>query len=675
MRLKVFICLLLAGITLAIYWPANQFTLLFYDDGSFLQSPQVAAGISPEGINWAMTGVVAYNWHPITTFSFLLTHEFFGLDPGAEHLVNIVFHAANAVLLFLVLTQLTGSRVQSPESAVQRSEATGSVWCCAIVAAIFAWHPLHVESVAWIAERKDVLFTFFMLLSLWCYALYAQAEQPSPHGEPDQARPHPQEGEHLAREDKLKLELQPGPLPQETGKLSDDNRTSETQRPSPDSAAARTAQRAVPTVGFLSRHAYYNWALVFFILSFLSKAMVVTLPFLLLLLDYWPLQRLNRLTLRGLIFEKWRFFALMIFFCLLTFRFQRATGATVSLNYIGMTARLENTALNYAAYLGKFFWPVNLAIPNPFPASFDIVQVLLGALLLLAISAFCILQMARRPYLAVGWFWYLGTMVPVIGLVQLGVQGMEDRYTYITLIGPSISLVWLVWEGVRNHSWWKYATLSATAVILAVCAFLTEKQLQFWKDTVTLFSHSIAVTPENPVAEEVLAVGLEDEGLLHQAAVHYRIACDSHHYGDHFMSNFRMAELMMRMGYDKEAETRLEAALQFVPNSPDTMNNLAWLLATSPDAKARNGAHAVQVAEQACELTHDQNPKFMTTLAAAYAEAGRFDDAIDMTQKTIALADQYGLDSLSEANRELLQTYTAHQTYAQTHPQSKVNGQ
>ena len=781
MRLKVFICLLLAAITLAIYWPASQFTFLFFDDGSFLQAPQVAAGISPEAINWALTGVVAYNWHPITTSSFLLMHEMFGLDPGAEHLVNILFHAANAVLLFLVLYTMTAA-LQEPSPSPQPSPPGGrgsALWPSAIVAAIFAWHPLHVESVAWIAERKDVLFTFFMLLSLWCYVLYARSPspgfaaaftvfrraeplrrgmpQPSPprgrgrrveeaegpgskdsplplpspaapksfevrrENSPKQSRmeplnppPHPnplpQGGEgvrfgdeevpgfevhgegmersgletandqgstesrptEVSRESDPKARPHPGPLPQERGKQSNAGPASEAQRPSTDSTTERMAQSGGPIL--LSRQAYYNLALLFFILSFLCKAMVVTLPFLMLLLDYWPLQRLNRSTLGSLIFEKMRFFVTMVFFCALTFWFQKATGATVSLNYIGVTARLENTVLNYAAYLGKFFWPVNLAIPNPFPASFDLVQVVLATLLLLAITALCILQISRRPYLAVGWFWYLGTMVPVIGLVQLGVQGMEDRYTYITLIGPSISLVWLVWEEVRNHSLWKYLALAATAVLLAVCAFLTEKQLQYWKDTVTLFSHTIAVTPENPVAEEVLAVGLEDEGLLQQAAVHYRIANASRHYGDHFMSNFRAAGLMVKMGYDREAETRLEAALQFVTNSPDALYNLAWLLATSPDAKAREGARAVKYAERACELTHYKNPTFMTGLAAAYAEAGRFNEAIDMTQKTITLANQYGLDDLVARNQDLLQAYTAHKTYAQTHsaPQGAV---
>ena len=625
MRSKVFICLLLAGVTLAIYWPARHFTFVYYDDPYFLQAPQVEAGISPEGIDWATKAIVASNWHPITTFSFLLMHEFLGSNPGAEHLVNVLFHTANVVLLFLVLLQLTGA-----------------TWRSGIVAAIFAWHPLHVESVAWISERKDVLFTFFMLLSLWCYTLYAQAEQlPGTHETANKQ----------------------GSIPTTSGQ-----------------AEPRPTKSAKP--GFLSQHAYYNLAFLFFILSFLCKATVVTLPFLLLLLDYWPLQRAAkrsedgrlRSTVRSLLFEKWRFFAASAFLCVLTYWFHKTTADIHLAGEFTIGNRIENALLSYVNYLGKFFWPVNLAIPYPYPQSFDVVQVLLATLLLLAISAFCILQLSRRPYLAVGWFWYLVSMLPVIGLVQIGTQAMDDRHTYISLIGPSLSLVWLVGEWMRNHPLWKYLALSATAVTMAVCAFLTEMQLQLWKDTATLFSHTLAVTPENPIAEEVLALGLQQEGLLHQAAVHYRIAISSHQYSDHFMSNFRMAGLMKSMGYDREAEARLEAALKIIPNSTDAMNNLAWSLATAPDAKARNGARAVQWAERACDLTHYENPVFMTTLAAAYAEAGRFDDAVDMTQKTIALANQYGLDALAESNQELLQTYSAHQTYAQTHsaPQGAV---
>ena len=590
MRLKVFICLLLAGITLAIYWPASHFSFVYYDDQLFLLRPEVASGLNVYSIDWAIKGTVSADWQPIILFSFLLVHQFFGLNPGAEHLVNVFFHAANTVLLFLVLVQMTSA-----------------TWRSGIVAAIFAWHPLRVESVAWIAERKDVLFTFFMLFSLWGYAFYAQAKREKPvSGTPT--------------------------------------------KPS-----------------FLSPIGYYNLSLAFFIASFLCKAMVVTLPFLFLLLDYWPLQRLNRSTIRPLISEKIRFFALSAFFCTLTFWTHKTHADIHSLQNFGVGMRVENAILSYVNYLGKFFWPANLAVLYPYPQSYDIVQVMLAALLLLAISVFCILQISRRPYLAVGWFWYLGAMLPVIGFVRFGDQAMADRFTYITLIGPSVSLIWLVWEWVRNSSLWKCLALSVTVVVLAACVVLTVRQLQFWRDTVTLFTHTIAVTPENGVAEYTLALGLEHERLLRQASVHYRIATTMRPDANHFVANFYFAELLANSGYYQEAEKRLEAALQIDPNSTGAMNNLAWTLATAPDANARDGARAVQWAERACELTHSQNPNYMTTLAAAYAEAGRFDDAVDMTQKAIALAEQYNNEQFYEANQELLPTYQAHKTYVQTH--------
>jgi tetratricopeptide (TPR) repeat protein len=236
-------------------------------------------------------------------------------------------------------------------------------------------------------------------------------------------------------------------------------------------------------------------------------------------------------------------------------------------------------------------------------------------------------------------------------------------------------MVWLVGECVRNHSFGKYVALSTTAFILLVCAVLTERQLSYWKDTVTLFERTVNVTPGNSVSQIFLAVGLEHEGLSRQAAVHYRIAAIEHPDFEHFSANFYLAELMAKSGYYQEAEDRLEVALHIVPDSTDAMNNLAWILATCPDAKVRNGARAAQWGERACGLTHDRNPVYLTTLAAAYAEAGRFDDAIATTQKAITLADQYGQDALSEGNQELLQTYTAHPTYAQTHGPSASQGQ
>jgi protein O-mannosyl-transferase len=654
-RLKVFICLALALITFGLYWPARHFMFLYYDDTFFIACPQVSAGLSWYGILWAIQGLVAQNWHPITTFTYPLMHQFFGLNPGAEHLLNAAIHAANAALLFLVL-----------------KEMTGKVWPSAIVAAIFAWHPLRVESVAFISERKDVLFMFFMLLSLLCYTRYTRAGPGKP-------------------------------------------------LPSPDK---HTIFDTPP------RTYYYNLALLCFILSFLSKAMVVTLPFLLVLLDFWPLKRFNAgwtredgkgtrkqrslqlsnsdatpkpvegqpilepggsqslLTsadtetgapkplarargavwpfasrFQSLVKEKTSFFVLDIIFCALTFWIQKTQGAVKPLSEVGIGIRLENAVVSYVSYLGKFFWPTKLAAIYPYPQHFQAIQILLMGLLLAAISAFCVLQTRRRPYLAVGWFWYLGTLVPVIGLVQVGMQGMADRYTYLPLIGPAISVVWLVSDWAQGRQLLKIAAISGATAALAVCAFLTTRQLPYWRDTVTLFERTTAITPANALAEYPLALGFEHVGDLRRAAVHYRIALELQPDDDHFMASFYFAEDLTHLGQYREAVARLQAALQLQPDSPEAMNNLAWILSTCPKPDVRDGERAVQLAERSCKLTNDESPTYLTTLATAYAEVGRFDDAISTVQKAGELAQEQGQMQIFNGDAQLLQVFMNHQTF------------
>jgi len=662
MRLKLFICAVLFNVTLAIYWPARHFDIIYYDDPVYLQTPEEAKGFI-YGIKWAMTAVVVGNWHPVTSFSFLLGHQWWGLNPGAEHMVNVVFHAANAALLFLVLVKMANnpiansltSPLPSPLPSDGRGEGTATerrarfhrrnIWLCAFVAGIFAWHPLRVESVAWITERKDVLFLFFMLLALICYTTYAQAGKRSPK-------------QH-------------------------------TISPAGNFPVARTG--------------WYVLSLVFFGLSFMSKAMVVTLPFLLLLLDFWPLKRLSvnakcgarsgpsphpnplpshqmgaergqpsnknrvgpkagRMTGVWLVAEKIPFFALAIYFSAMTFKIQRESTAVAALNEFGMTERLENATLNYANYLGHFFWPTKLALLYPYPKRFDGLEVLFTALLLAAITAWCLLQLSRRPYLAVGWLWYLGTMVPVIGLVQIGEAGMADRYTYLPMIGPVISLVWLMAEWAGRNSPRKYLAVSAGAAVLCACIVLTRAQVMLWRNSAALFERTVAVTQENGMAEFLLAQGLQEEGRLCQAAVHYRMAIAMPN-AYHYFANLNFAMLLQQRGYYQEADTHYEKALQFNPYSLIAMNNLAWMLATCPDAKVRNGARAVQLGEQACQLINYRVTLNVGTLAAAYAEAGRFDDAIATAQQAIALAQEHGNGALLKKNEELLRLYQAHEAY------------
>jgi Flp pilus assembly protein TadD len=643
MRRDLFICLLLAGITLAIYWPARNFDLYRVDDQLFLtENPEIQSGLNGHSVIWAMTGVVAVNWHPVTNLSFVLGHQFWGTNPGAEHLVNVAIHALNAALLFLVLQQMT----RSP-------------WRSAMVAALFAWHPLRVESVAWIAERKDVLSVFFFFLTLLAWVRYVE--------------------------------------------------NSKVQSP--------------------KSKVWHGLALFFFALGLMSKAMLVTVPIVLLLLDVWPLRRVaidTRKATRNnnsrprpgkrswlpqgfptaigkrLLLEKWPFFALAAAVSVITFLVQHSGAATTSLKMLGPEIRLENIIVSYLRYLAWTVWPTNLAAYYmfPFDSHFHLAlwpdwEIGAAALLLACVSALCLVQIVRRPYLAVGWFWYLVTMAPVIGLVQVGRQGMADRYTYIPLLGPVISLVWLISEKWASGIFSRTLLAIVTTAVLAASILQTRHQLQFWKNTETLSQHTMEATGESAQAEYKMGLALEQKGDIRQAIVHYNNAMtmqptvDEAYWAmgrlfsqqgnwtvtekiyslmlrierDDFTSHLGLAAALPHLGRTDEAVTQLKAALRTCPDTPGAKNNLAWTLATSGEAVLRDGAQAVQYAERACDLTHYQETVPIGTLAAAYAEAGRFDEAMATAQRACALAEKSGEPELLKRNQELLELYRARQPY------------
>jgi tetratricopeptide (TPR) repeat protein len=656
MRRNIFICLLLAGITLAIYWPARHYGIVYYDDEYFIsKTPEINAGLNGHSLAWAFTGVVLANWHPVTNLTFLLTHQFWGENPGVEHLVNAVFHALNAALLFLALTQMT----RSP-------------WRCAVVAALFAWHPLRVESVAWISERKDVLCGFFFLLTLWAYARYAQRV---------------------------------------TGGKWQVTRIKAAAAAPDSSRVTRPPAEALAKAGHASL--FYGLALVFFALGLMSKPMIVTLPFVLLLLDIWPLGRVAggewRVTgkkagkpstlnpqLSTLLLEKWPFFALALGFSALTFWLQQSQAAVSDLSKVPPGIRFANIVASYLKYLGKTVWPADLAVIYPHPANpfttgaWPWWEVAAGGLLLAGISILCWRRWRQAPWLAVGWFWFLGMMVPVIGMVQVGEQAMADRYTYLPLIGPVISVVWLAGKWLRRP---RYQLPLAMACAAGLAA-LTVHQLNYWQNSILLFSHCIAVTGANPSAEFCLASGLKNAGETNAAMTHYRIALalnpsdnqardqiglllmtgghwtEAETLFDEVLSrepgdctaHTALGEILPQLGRPSEAITHLEAALRSKPDGPEALNNLAWMLATGPEGDLRNGPRAVELAERACELTHYQKTIYPGTLAAAYAEAGRFDDAMAAAQKAIALAQENGEKDLLQKNQELLERYRRHQT-------------
>ena len=621
MRRNYFIAFTLAAVTLALYWPARSFDLVYWDDPVVLKDcPEMSAGLTWAGIQWACTSVVIANWQPVTNLSFLVVSQFFGTSPGAHHLANVFLHAANAALLFLLLWLLTNA-----------------TWRSAMVAALFAWHPLRVESVAWIVERKDVLCAFFFLLTLLAWTKHAKCcvrreKNPSPH-----------------------LMLRPS----------------------------------------------YSWlALAFFALALLSKPMAVTLPFVLLLLDVWPLRRIQFSSFQ---FQVWRstlfvekipFFALMVLFCAVTYWVQHDYAAMTPWEKLGLTPRLQNAVAGYVAYLAQLFWPLNLAAIYPFPKSFDATRTLLKTALLLAISLGCLAQIKRRPQIAVGWGWYLGTALPVIGLVQVGEQAMADRYTYLPLIGPVVAIVWTMAEMFSKARGRKVLLTTAAVLILAALMALTARQLQFWRNTVTLFEHNLAVTPDNAAAYFTLGLGYEHAGDTNRAMVFYRAA--QRIAPDDWQNRRNLASLLGRQGHTAEAEVtyrsliaeqpdeylnhlalagllaaqgradesffQLNETVRLNPDCSEALNNLAWELATSGRKEIRDAARAVTLAQHACELTGFKQTIFLGTLAAAQAEAGKFDAAIATAQRACDQATKNRETNLLQRNQELLGRYRAHKT-------------
>ncbi len=611
---KALVALLLVLLAAAAYEPVLRCGFVEYDDTDYVtENLKIQNGLTPSSITWAFTTGHAANWHPLAWLSHMLDVQVYGLHPAGHHVTNVVFHALNTLLLFLLLMRMTGA-----------------CWRAAVVAALFALHPTHVESVAWVSERKDVLSTFFGLLSLWAYAKYAGEKSSTVPGAPS----------------------------------------------------------------------LYLLALVMFALSLMSKPMLVTLPFLLLLLDFWPLARLrppllNPKSWMPLVLEKIPFFLLSGISSVVTFLVQRAGGATVSTTEFSPGARLANVLVAYVRYLGKLFWPADLAVFYPRPAQWPPWQVVGSALILLLITAFVLRFAPGRRYLPMGWFWFLGTLVPVIGLVQVGEQSMADRYAYIPSIGIFIAVVWGVSEFVSARKPLRFLMSAAAVCALAAGFAGTWRQAESWQTTETLFRQAVKATTDNPTAQEALASALSNAGNLDEAKQHIlealRLKPDFpeaiitysvilSRQGDYAGARKQLGEVLRRGSRDPNAHFALAQAcassgdvteairqyregLRLKPENSDALNNLAWILATQADPTLRNGAEAVQLAQNACELTHHRRPMLIGTLAAAYAEAGRYSDAVATAQKARELALAEGKKELADKNQELLELYQAGKPY------------
>jgi tetratricopeptide (TPR) repeat protein len=421
------IYLLLVLATVAVYSQVLHFDFVNFDDPDYItNNSHVRQGITADGIAWALTSTDAANWFPVTRLSQMLDVQLFGFSPGWHHLTNVLFHTFATLLLFAFLHRATGAR-----------------WPSAFVAFVFALHPLHVESVAWVAERKDVLSAFFWFLALWTYVRYTE---------------HPGAGRYLL-------------------------------------------------------------VLLAFCLGLMSKPMIVTLPLVMLLLDVWPLRRWP---LR--LWEKLPFFALSAAAAVVTYAVQSGAGAAEAVQ-VPLGLRAENALVSYVTYIAKMFWPTRLAVFYPYPPDLPVWQVTIAAIVLAVVSALALWRFRTHPYFAIGWLWYLVTLVPVIGLVQVGAQARADRYTYVPMVGLSIMLAWGATSITLQWPRTKPAIVALAAVACTACVALTWVQIQYWRNSETLFQHAVDVTSGNYVAEHNLGTELmEDPGRLPEAIHHLEAA-------------------------------------------------------------------------------------------------------------------------------------------------------
>jgi tetratricopeptide (TPR) repeat protein len=506
---SIVIVLFLSLATLIVYWPVRNHEFIDLDDYAYVvNNPQVQRGLNVQGLIWTFTSTDASNWHPLTWLSHMLDCQLFGLNPGWHHFINLMFHIGNTLFLFFLLKRMVRG-----------------LWVSGFVASLFALHPLHVESVAWVAERKDVLSTFFWVLTLWAYMRYVEE---------------------------------------------------------------RTIHR---------------YLLVFFsfFLGLLSKPMLVTLPFLLLLLDYWPLGRVSLGQLdsefsRGpsvspqsqesssqgsavcrLVYEKTPLFVLSAISSLITYFVQQKGGAVTPLESIPLLFRIANALVSYLMYIGKMVWPHPLAILYPYPVHLPLWQVVGAALFLVWVSILVIWARKRRPYLLVGWFWYIGTLVPVIGLVQVGLQSVADRYTYVPLIGLFIIIGTGVPELVRRWGRPKMVLPVLAGLVICSLIIITRIQVSYWENTITLYRHALAATSDNAVIHHDLGKFLAGNGKIQEGIVHYIEALRI--WPNYTEAHRNLGLAFFQQGNFHEAIVHYKQALRIYPNSVETHNDLGVALA------------------------------------------------------------------------------------------------
>jgi tetratricopeptide (TPR) repeat protein len=574
------ICIALAALSWLVFGQTLWHDFVNYDDPRYVyENTKITEGLSISGVGWAFTHIHSMNWHPLTTISHMLDCQLHGLKAGWHHFTNVLLHSIAVVLLFVGLLQMTSA-----------------FWRSAFVAAVFAIHPLRVESVAWIAERKDVLSGVFFMLTLLAYVYYVRS----------------------------------------------------------------------PRIG--------RYLVVVFILAcgLMSKPMLVTLPFVLLLLDYWPLDRIKGQVSKRVL-EKIPLIALSVVSSIATLVAQK--GAVGYTEELPVLERFNNAVLSYVLYIWQMLWPVNLAVFYPHPENrLPLWQISFSLLLLLCITAVAIALRKQRPYLITGWLWYLGALVPVIGLVQVGWQGRADRYTYLPQIGLYIAVTWALTD--LTTSWRHQRTILGVAALLTIglLSWGACVQTWYWRDSETLFKHALAVTTNNDVAEnnlgivflqkgqlaeaisllksavdlrpdnspahENLAKALLQKGQVADALVHYRKLLELQ--PDNIEVHNIVGTVLVQQGQIKEGVEEWQKVLEIQPDNGNALSNLGWVLATAPDDSLRDGSRAVRLAQQAVRISGGRIPILFRTLAAAYAENQQFPQALETAQQGVELANKQG---------------------------------
>jgi protein O-mannosyl-transferase len=675
-RISIAIYLALTVITLAVFGQTVSHDFVNFDDDLYVyDAPNIKAGITINGIALAFTRPHARNWHPLTTISHMLDCQLWGLNAGGHHTTNVVLHTIAVLLLFRVLQQMTGA-----------------LWKSAIVAALFAVHPLHVESVAWISERKDVLsaLLFFLMLgayvryvrapSIWRYLLVAVLLAAGLMSKP-----------MLVSAPVILLLLDYWPLDRIK------SRASEVRLSARGSLKTRDSRSDV----------HNNWSVV-----------------------------------SRLIIEKIPLFLLSAGSCIITFIVQKgAVGAIPPLPWLW---RAENAATSYVLYIWQTLWPARLTVFYPHPNNtLPIWQIILALTLVGAVTMTAIVMRRRCSYLFTGWLWYVVMLLPVIGLVQVGEQGHADRYTYLPHVGLFLLAVWGIADVMGNRRSMSHIAIGAAIAVIFALACEAFIQTRYWRNSDTLWTHALAVTSDNDFAHNNLAYLLADRGELDDAISHFEDAAriragktDKHynagsafvemnlgdalarkgqsdeamlHYdraitlepnyadayynrGNVFFAKGRIEEAiidwektlqlqpndaevytclgnaLLRQGSLKEAIAHYEMAVTLGPQDPHSRNNLGWILATSSDPGVRDGAKAVDFAQQAVALSGGREPQFLRTLAAAYAESGRFSDAIAAAQQASALASMQGKRQLANRVEEDLLLYRAYLPLRQSSP-------